>query len=194
MLCALMLYAGIGPIASAIAKPWWMHSAASDDRDFLDPDVAFRVGAQLNGDQLHVRWLIADGYYLYRQKFQILAESADLRLGPAQWPRGTMISDEFLGTQEIYVQQVEATVHVMRDDYGAHPVQIKVIYQGCAKAGFCYPAIVKVLFPGGNAASIDPSARTLWPWQLVAIFGALGAFLIAGLRLRKGRMPVPTTL
>ena len=171
-----------------------MHGAADDDRSFLDPDVAFRVGAHLDGDLLRVRWIIADGYYLYREKIQILAESADLQLGSVQLPRGTVISDEFLGTQEIYVQQVEATVRVTRQDYGAHPVPVKVVYQGCAKAGFCYPAISKVLFPQGTAASLDPTTRTLLPWQLVAILGGLGAFLVAGLRLGKGRLPEPNAL
>jgi thiol:disulfide interchange protein len=192
VLCGLLFCASIGPAAPVIAKPWWVQGGADDDRKFLDPDVAFQVGAHLDGDLLRVRWIIADGYYLYREKIQILAESADLRLGSMQLPRGTLISDEFLGAQEIYVQQVEATMRVNREDYGAHPVQIKVIYQGCAKAGFCYPAIAKVLFPTGNAASLDPSARTLLPWQLVAIFGGLGAFLIAGLRLGKNRLPKPT--
>jgi thiol:disulfide interchange protein DsbD len=193
-LLAVLACVGPGPVTSAIAKPWWIRgSAADEDRNFLDPDVAFRVGAHLDADQLRVRWVIADGYYLYRQKLQVLAESPDLHLGPVQLPRGTMVSDEFLGTQEIYVHQVEASAHVSRDDYGAHPVQIKVVYQGCASAGFCYPAITRVLFPDSAAGSLDPTARTLFPWQLVAILGGLGAFLIAGLRLGKRRIPTPTS-
>jgi len=177
--------------AWAIAKPWWMPGGTADDRYFLNPDVAFRVNAHLDGNLLRVRWFIADGYYLYRQRIQILAESADLRLGPVQLPRGTLTTDEFLGTQEIYEQQVEATVRVTRDDYGAHPVQVKVMYQGCAKAGFCYPTIARVLFPDNAAASGNSAARAPLPWQLVALLGGFGAFLVAGLRRRNRRMPLP---
>jgi thiol:disulfide interchange protein DsbD len=166
-----------------------MPGGTVDDRYFLDPDVAFRVSARLDGDLLHVRWVIADGYYLYRQKIQIVAESPDLALGPVQLPPGTLTTDEFLGTQEIYVQQVEATATMIRADYGAHPVQVKVVYQGCAKAGFCYPTIAKVLFPDSSVAAGAADSRAPLPWQLVAIFGGFGAFLVAGLRRRKGRFP-----
>jgi thioredoxin:protein disulfide reductase len=167
------------------AKPWWVQGAASNDQDFLAPDDAFQLAANLDGGLLRVRWVIADGYYLYRQRMQILAESPDLTLGPAQWPRGTILTDQFLGTQEVFLQQVEATASLVRSDYGAHPVQIKVLYQGCAKAGLCYPTIAKVLFPAGSATIHEPTFRAPLPWQVAAILGGCGAFLIAGLRLRK---------
>ena len=63
MLSALALLSG-----AAAAKPWWMHGVDSNETDFLPPDVAFRAGARLEGSLLKVRWVIADGYYLYRQK------------------------------------------------------------------------------------------------------------------------------
>jgi thiol:disulfide interchange protein DsbD len=170
----------------AEAKPWWVQgNATSGDQDFLAPDVAFRVTADVDGDLLHVRWVIADGYYLYRQRMRILAESPDLTLGVAQWPRGVQLTDPYMGAQEVYFQQVEATVPLKRGDYGAHPVQVKVEYQGCAKDRLCYPTIAKVLFPNGPAASSAPASNPPLRWQLVAIFGGCGAFLLAGLRLRK---------
>ena len=91
-----------------------------------------------------------------------------------------------MGINEVYTQQVEATVPYRRLDYGAHPLQIKVSYQGCAEAGLCYPLITKVLFPttvGGGQAPKAPNHR----WEAVAIMGGLLAFLVAGLVLRKGR-------
>jgi thiol:disulfide interchange protein len=118
---------------------------------------------------------------------QILAESPDLVLGAVQWPPGTMISDQFLGTQEVYLQQVDAEVTLTRQDYGAHPVQVKVVYQGCAKAGLCYPTIAKVLFPEGEAAPPTVSQRAPLRWEWLAMLGGCGAFLLAGLRLRKRR-------
>ncbi len=74
----------------------------------------------------------------------------------------------------------------MRIDGGAHPIQIKVTYQGCAEAGLCYPPITKVLFPSigspAAAASVPP-----YPWESAAIIAGAVAFLLAGLVLRKGR-------
>jgi thiol:disulfide interchange protein DsbD len=169
----------------AHAKPWWMRGVESNDTDFLPPDAAFRVGAQADGHLVRVRWVIADGYYLYRQKIAVTAESPDLMVLGVALPRGTLKTDPYLGTNEIFTQQVEATVPYRRLDYGAHPMQIKVSYQGCAEAGLCYPIMTKVLFPtpAGGFTPAAPSHR----WEGVAIIGGLLAFLVAGLLLRKGR-------
>src|ERR1700688_2970459 len=77
---ALTLAALVLP-GSAGAKPWWMRGVESNEGDFLDPDVAYRAGSRVDGNVLRVRWFIADGYYLYRQKMDIKAESPDLELG-----------------------------------------------------------------------------------------------------------------
>jgi len=174
---------------AAHAKPWWLRGAPGAESDFLPPDVAFRVGAHVDGDQIVVRWLIADGYYLYRNKIEIQAESPDLAIGSAELPRGSQQSDPYFGVQEIYQQQVEARVHYRRADYGAHPLQVKVRYQGCAHAGLCYPPITKVLFPDTGAdASLTPASRHApTHWELAAMLGGGGAFLLAGLLLRKNR-------
>jgi thioredoxin:protein disulfide reductase len=170
---------------SALAKPWWMRGSESNETDFLPPDVAFRVGAQADGNRVRVRWVIAEGYYLYRAKITVAPESPDLVMAPAMLPHGTLKTDPYLGTNEVYTQQVEAVVPYRRIDYGAHPMQIKVSYQGCAEAGLCYPLITKVLFPTTVAEPSPevPSRR----WEAVAIVGGMLAFLVAGLLLRKGR-------
>jgi thioredoxin:protein disulfide reductase len=182
---ALFLAATLCLAGLAGAKPWWMRGVESNEGDFLPPDVAFRVAARGDGSVLRVRWVIADGYYLYRQKMDIKAESPDLLLSAPSFPQGTLKTDPYLGTQEIFTQQVEATVPFSRLDAGAHPLQIKVTYQGCAEAGLCYPPISKVLFPDSAAA---PMARAEpHAWEGVAIIGGGCAFLLAGLLLRKGR-------
>lgn len=188
-LAALVTLAG-----TATAKPWWMRGSESNEQDFLPPDVAFRVSARVDGEAVRIRWIIADGYYVYRNKIEVRAESPDLTVGKPELPAGVRYSDPYFGAQEIYEQQVEATVPFTRFDYGAHPLQIKVIYQGCAHAGLCYPPITKVLFPESGpspspAVSIQGAPAT---WSLAAIAGGCGAFLLAGLLLRKGRrLPTP---
>jgi thioredoxin:protein disulfide reductase len=178
----------LGLAGSAFAKPWWMRNVASNDTDFLPPDVAFRVGARMDGNLLKVRWVIADGYYLYRQKIEVRAESPDLVVYPPQLPTGVIKTDPYLGTQEIYSQQVEALVPYSRIDAGAHPIQLKVTYQGCAEAGLCYPPITKVLFPIISGAKVSAAAPMLtYRWEAIAIIAGGLAFLLAGLVLRKGR-------
>lgn len=185
-----LLLAALSVAVSAAAKPWWLRGASSNDSDFLPPDVAFRVGARIDGDAVRVRWVIADGYYLYRKRFEIAAESPDLWLGPPAFPPGTIKTDAYLGEQEIYTQQVEASATFKRSDFGAHPLQIKVTYQGCAEAGLCYPPITKVLLPqssGFTAQAIGPTAPRPSGWQTLAMLGGGAAFLLAGFLMRKDR-------
>jgi thiol:disulfide interchange protein DsbD len=171
---------------AARAKPWWMRGIDSNETDFLPPDVAFRVAARVDGKVMKVRWVIADGYYLYRQKIEVKAESPDLMVSAPELPQGTTKTDPYLGTQQVFTQQVEAIVPYLRLDAGAHPIQIKVTYQGCAEAGLCYPPITKVVFPSVGlpavAANVPP-----YPWESMAIVAGALAFLFAGLVLRKGR-------
>jgi thiol:disulfide interchange protein DsbD len=186
-LFALLLVSIVGAVSlvgAVSAKPWWMHGVESNESDFLPPDVAFRVSARVDGTVVRVRWIIADGYYLYRHRIDIKAESPDLAVAAPALPRGVLKSDPYLGTQEIYLQQVEATVPYTRFDAGAHPLQIKVTYQGCAEAGLCYPPISKVLFPEQVASTVPSTSH---PWVSGAILAGGFAFLLAGLTLRKGR-------
>ncbi len=185
-----LLLIGLGGVASA--KPWWMRGVESNETDFLPPDVAFRVTAAVDGKVMRIRWVIADGYYLYRQRMQITAESPDLVLSAPEFPRGIVKVDAYFGSQETYHQQVQATVPFTRIDGGAHPLQVKVTYQGCAEAGLCYPPITKVIFPQSiaspaSSASSASASTPSHPWEGVAILGGGVAFLLAGLLLRKGR-------
>jgi thiol:disulfide interchange protein len=180
--------------AAAQSKPPWMRGVESNDTDFLPPDVAFRMSARVDGNQVSVRWVIADGYYLYKRKIEVTPASPDLQVYAPQLPIGEMKTDQYLGTQEIYTQQVEATVPYTRIDAGAHPIEIKVTYQGCAEAGLCYQPVTKAIFPSvvPRAADTDTAPATAAevrasPWEGIAIVGGAVAFLIAGLVLRKER-------
>jgi thioredoxin:protein disulfide reductase len=181
---ALIVAAAVSLPALASAKPWWIRGAESNESDFLPPDVAFRVSSQVDGNVLRVRWVIADGYYLYRHRMAVKAESPGLVVSAPSFPEGILKTDPYLGSQEIFTQQIEGTVAYSRFDAGAHPIQIKVTYQGCAEAGLCYPPMSKILFPGAAppVAQAPPHA-----WEGYAIIGGALAFLLAGLALRKGR-------
>ncbi len=185
---ALLLLIPLTPLP-ADAKPWWLQGADVNQQDFLPPEVAFRVAAHLDGDRLRVNWVIADGYYLYRSRITVQAESADQQLADLTMPAGTRYDDAYFGAQEIYRQQVQVTARVLRTDFGAHPVTIKVSYQGCAMAGLCYPPIAQVLLPSQD----EPAwrARPASVPQRTAILGGVVGFLLAGLWLRRQRQPGP---
>ncbi len=187
-----LLLATFALAAAAGARPWWLRGAPANGQDFLPPDAAFRVSAQFDGKRVTVHWDIAPGYYLYRNKIRVAAESPDLIVEPLTLPPGALLTDRYFGPQEVYYRHIDGHAAYTRLDFGAHPMQIKLTYQGCAEAGLCYPPIVKVIFPAEAAAGAPavaaPSARAEW----ILILAALAGFLLAGLALRRGRaLPTP---
>ncbi len=112
---------------------------------FLDPDVAFELRAEVEDeDTIVAHWQIADGYYLYRDKFRFaLAEGKDVSLGSPALPAGKIKIDDYFGEMEVYYHDVLARLPVERGTGGATTVALDVVYQGCADAGLCYPPITK---------------------------------------------------
>ncbi len=77
---------------------------------------------------------IADGYYMYRERFKFEAQNA--RLGPAELPGGLRKKDEFFGETEVYRNAVRIRVPVAAG--ASDPLQLVVTSQGCADIGVCY--------------------------------------------------------
>ncbi|MFH1605538.1 MAG: protein-disulfide reductase DsbD, partial [Pseudomonadota bacterium] len=123
-------------------------------QDLLDPAVAFKFSAQpLDASTLEVRFQIADGYYMYRNKFKFAVESATVKLGEAQFPKGDIHNDEFFGKVETYRKEVRIRIP-FEGDAVATMLKLAVTSQGCADVGVCYiPQVQTVL--------IEPAAFTL---------------------------------
>jgi len=120
----------------------------SSDDEFLPPDEAFQLSAVPDGgDAVAVHWAIAEGYYLYRHRFAAKTESPGITLGEPRLPDGKKKTDEFFGDVEVYYDQLDAIVPLVRAP-GADKVDLKVTYQGCADAGLCYPPITKTIAEG----------------------------------------------
>ena len=79
------------------------HAAHAIDGEPLEPEQAFRFSARAtDANTLEVRYQIADGYYLYRDKFKFSIEPADIVPGAAQFPAGKIKQDEYFGKVEVY--------------------------------------------------------------------------------------------
>lgn len=104
--------------------------------EFLDPEVAFKFSARaVDANTLEARWQIADGYYMYRDKFQFEVEGA--KLVAPKLPAGKIKEDEFFGKVETYRNDVRIALPIERAA-GATSVTLKTVSQGCADAGLCY--------------------------------------------------------
>ncbi len=114
---------------------------------FLDEDRAFALSAQRDTrDSLKVTWVIAEGYYLYKEKISIATSTAGAQLGTPQLPAGKPHHDEYFGDSEVYREVLDVNVPVTRLPADAKaPLIITVNYQGCAEAGLCYPPITRTV-------------------------------------------------
>ncbi len=130
----------------------------SDQQKFLPPDQAFKFTAEAKDARtLELRWQVTPGYYLYRQKFHLTSDNPDVVLGTPDFPQGTIKNDQYLGTSEIYTQDLDVLVPVTFND-GATKFTLTAVYQGCAEAGFCYPPITHTVALDMAAAGALPGA------------------------------------
>lgn len=106
--------------------------------DLLEPQQAFRFSARVAGpDVIEVRYRIAEGYYMYRDKFRFSGVPGSVGLGQPDLPPGTIIEDEFFGKSETYRSEVTIRIPVKRPA-GLTAFTLRAVSQGCADVGVCY--------------------------------------------------------
>src|SRR4051812_5087016 len=164
-------------------------AATASAADLLDPEQAFRFSARALDGAVEVRFAIADGYYLYRDRFTFAADGS-VKLGKPEYPPALPHKDEFFGEMPIYRGGVSLIVPVE----GQGRFALKVVSQGCADAGVCYvPMESHAALRATGAASRPGSAEpglSLYASDfeiarlLEGNFGfVLGGFLVLGLLL-----------
>ncbi|CAB1370924.1 protein-disulfide reductase DsbD [Denitratisoma oestradiolicum] len=125
----------------------------------LAPEQAFQFSAvAVDARIIEARWLIADGYYLYRDRFKFRLEPESARLGAAEFPPGEMKDDPGFGKVEVYHRQVVVRLPV---ENVSGPVTLKAVSQGCADMGICYPPqnheALLDLASAGQAPGLSPA-------------------------------------
>ncbi|EAS74301.1 protein-disulfide reductase DsbD [Vibrio alginolyticus] len=116
------------------------NSFGSSSDSFVPVDQAFPFNFYQQDDKLMLDWQVRDGYYLYQERLSVAGEKVSL--GELQMEDGTPHKDEFFGDVHIYTQPLFVNVPMYDWQDGARVV---VQYQGCAKAGFCYPPETRVI-------------------------------------------------
>ncbi|MDH5300155.1 MAG: protein-disulfide reductase DsbD [Gammaproteobacteria bacterium] len=133
--------------------------AAGGNGSFLEPAQAFALSTEVtNGNVITVSWDIADGYYLYKDRMAFSLMSADgVSLAAPVFSSGAKLKhDEYFGEMSVYYHQAVVTLPLERSNFDPTDVQLKVSYQGCAEAGFCYPPQTDTLglsLPKGSASA-----------------------------------------
>jgi len=123
-------------LALIVVTPW----AAGAEDELLEPDAAYRFSAAVrDANTVQAKWDIADGYYMYRNKFRFQTATPGVTLGEPVMPKGKIKKDEFFGEMEVYRHRVVIDIPVTRAAGAPREIELTATSQGCADLGVCYP-------------------------------------------------------
>ncbi len=129
LILAALVWAGAAPWS-----PGWSQEGAARPTPFT------LVASRDANLSLHLRWTIAPGTYLYRDR--IRAEAGAGAELPVSTPPAQTKDDPNFGPTEVYHDSVEA---IVPSAALARLREVRVTYQGCAERGLCYPPVTKRL-------------------------------------------------
>ena len=144
---------------------WMLISAISfsvfaQDDELLPSDEAYAFSVEVNENGLDAKWVIADGYYMYRDKLSFSMTDADGTPIEIQYdfPPSKTKADPAFGDVEVYEKQVAFSIPVATR---SSDVLLTVKGQGCNEPiGVCYPPITHKI-PLQLIASNAPVVATL---------------------------------
>lgn len=167
LLCLLLLVLALPVSAAGLleSRPSATLGSINNSADFLPVREAFQLSlVETTPQSIKLRFVAAEGYYLYRHRLQFRSDPADVTLGPAQLPKGEQKHDEYFGDVEVYHGILE--VELPRTDPRAFTLVVS--YQGCADKGLCYPPETERLSIDGGSTSAASS------WKELALFFLAG--------------------
>ena len=181
LLCLLLLLVVLPASANLFDKPpvpTQLGAPLNNSADFLPVHEAFKLSLiSSSSESVKLRFVAAEGYYLYRHRFSFSSDPADVRLGQAVLPTGQAKHDEFFGDIEAYYGVLDVEIPLETPDN--RPFNLAVSYQGCADKGLCYPPETQVLPIGGGAPSNSATQTPATPWS----WADLALFFLGGLAL-----------
>lgn len=155
------------PAASPLGAP------LNNSSDFLPVREAFKLSlVSSDAQSVTLRFVAAEGYYLYRHRLNFSVEPAGFDLGEAQLPAGKAKHDEFFGDVEVYYGVLD--VRLPLDNPDNRPLRLQVGYQGCADKGLCYPPETEYIEIGEMPASVADLQKSEWTWKDLALFFLAG--------------------
>ena len=160
---SLTLLASSNPLAGLIDNLPKFKQDASEE-PLLPAEQAFQFFAEVkDAKSLHVNWVIAKGYYLYREKIKLeLVNAQGIQLGTFTIPHGNPKQDEAFGTVEIFHEALAFDVPLNRLGESAETIILKAGFQGCADRGVCYPPMTKSVNLELPAGQISRQATEIW--------------------------------
>ncbi|GLR13651.1 thiol:disulfide interchange protein DsbD [Chitinimonas prasina] len=147
----------------------WVNVAANaevDPNDLLPVNEAFKPSLVKTGEKTaNLHFEIADGYYLYRDQLKFtLLPSGEIK---AEIPPGKKKQDDYFGEVETY----RLALDIPLTSPVAFPpdAKLKLVSQGCADVGVCYPPETTEL---SLAGAVSGSAPAVGSKAVAAVLGA----------------------
>ena len=174
----------------AEAAPSLQNTLPTPGATLLPAEEAFSASARmLDENYLRVEFIIAPGYYLYRDKLAFAADSAVLALGVPSLPGGETIEDEFFGKTVIYREHLALDIPLARNGELKGPFPLRVFSQGCSESpAVCYPRLVQNLRVTPIGEDTAPPLATAGTARNAALPGGETAGLMT--RLGQGSRPL----
>ncbi|HEY9103205.1 protein-disulfide reductase DsbD [Chitinimonas sp.] len=168
--------------------------AAADPDELLPATEAFKPSVTRSSEKTAtVKFEIADRYYLYRDQFKFSLQPGNGAL-KADFPAGKKKHDDYFGEVETYRHGVE--IPLSSDTAFPAGAKIKVVSQGCADAGVCYPpetielaladatpAAASAPVPAAAVAPVADAGDGAGLFKQGSLFALLAFFFVAGLGL-----------
>jgi thioredoxin:protein disulfide reductase len=158
-------FQGLRALLVALLLGLFAAFAAHADDDFLDPEVAFKFSSTEKTGEVEIHFAIADGYYMYRERFAFAVKQGQATLGEPQLPGGHIKFDEtFNKNVETYRGALVVRVPISR---ASGPFDLEVTSQGCADKGICYPPAQHIVHVSGAALvpAVAGNTTTAQPGQ-----------------------------
>lgn len=128
---ALLLLAPLTLSGNAFANNFGF---LKSEPELMPVDQAFAFDFKQEGNKVTLNWVIADGYYMYRDKLKFSVNGAEL--GTIDLPKGKPHNDEYFGEQEVYYTYIDIPVGLKQADDNS---TLSVTFMGCAEGKLCYP-------------------------------------------------------
>lgn len=154
----------LATLLSASAGWASFNNSSLGGQDFLPVDEALPFSFTSTESGVLLRWDTAPDHYLYRGRISVspVTEGVDVS-EPAFSLAGVETEDPYFGTVTVFYEPVEARVDLDLPE-GVREATLEVTYQGCAKAGLCYPPQTReVLYYASQDQSQGPVATGTSP-------------------------------
>ncbi|MEL7560367.1 protein-disulfide reductase DsbD [Stutzerimonas chloritidismutans] len=185
LLSLLILLFALPAVAGLFdSRPSSTLGGLNNSADFLPVRQAFRLNLiDASPEQVKLRFVAAEGYYLYRHQFKFKTNTPGVVIGEANLPAGEQKTDDYFGEVEVYYGVLDVELPIRNPQN--QPFTLQVTYQGCADKGLCYPPETESLDIGGiggtpkaASAATDSSLTTdttaALSWRSVALFFLAG--------------------